>query len=197
MLPLRCAVIGDHYVGKSSMLTSFTRNELPPVYSKTTYDVHLAVKMFKSKPYIVYARDISSLTNNRWQSILAFDSIDIVFICFAIDDEKSFHNVRHKYLQMARMYRANLPIFLVGLKSDLRKLQRHQRRRSRRIRSRGQLKRSMQRLVKVSAAEDLVSEEKMAAYVECSAYSQIGLEQLFERAIKIVYNYESTINSCC
>ena len=103
---------------------------------------------------------------------LSYPETDVFLIVFDISNPTSLENVSHKWVPEVRSYCQKTPIILVGNKADLRNDPRFQ---------------SMSGSVvtqeqAISAAKQLGCVE----YCECSAKSQLGLKQTFDRAMQAV-----------
>jgi GTPase SAR1 family protein len=104
--------------------------------------------------------------------------MDVIWLCFSVTDRESFENLYKKWYKGLRLSCPQAPIILVALKCDLRQNE--------------QAVLEMNRaggLLPISTEEGLEMSKKFKAaqYVECSAWSKIGMRRVFEEGIRAVY----------
>jgi cell division control protein 42 len=104
---------------------------------------------------------------------LSYPETDVFLLCFSVDSITSFANLKQKWLPEIHHHSPGTPIVLVGTKSDLR----HGANSARSDPT------AQHRHVSAAAAEEFVRQEKLHAYIETSALSQVNLGQCFDTAI--------------
>ena len=87
-------------------------------------------------------------------------------LCFAIDQADSFDNIQQKWIKELKHYRDNVPIILVGLKSDLR-----------------DDPTVSEYCVPSYFGTALVEQGIVCSYVECSSLTQYNIEKPIEVAL--------------
>ncbi|XP_076060353.1 rho-related GTP-binding protein RhoC-like isoform X2 [Oratosquilla oratoria] len=107
--------------------------------------------------------------------VMSYPNTDVFILCFALDNPTSLLNASMKWIQELREFSTHIPILLVGTKADL--------------------QRNAPTPVKSSEAKKLAHSQKLSGYVECSAYTQEGVEDVFINAIKATRTYHKS--SCC
>ena len=95
-------------------------------------------------------------------------------ICFSIDSPDSFEHVKSKWWPEVQHHCAEAAIMLVGTKSDLRASEH----------AASQLAAQGLSMVSREAALERAKEIGAVAYMECSAFTQEGLKNLFDEAIR-------------
>ena len=95
---------------------------------------------------------------------------DVFIICYSLINEASFNNVRDKWLPEIKHHCQNTPILLVGTKLDLRD---------------AEFDDKFKGLYQAEASA-LASEIGAVKYLECSAMTQVGLNEIFDEAIRVV-----------
>ena len=98
---------------------------------------------------------------------LSYPGSDIVCICFSLVDEQSLQNTREKWLPEVQDNIAGVPIFLVGLKADLRD-------------------EMPDVAVTTDKGEALVTELGATQYWEVSAKTHTHVDELFFAAVDVV-----------
>ena len=98
---------------------------------------------------------------------LSYPDTDIVLICFSLVDEQSLGNTRDKWLPEVRDHLSDAPIFLVGLKADLRD-------------------EMPENAVSTEKGEALVGDIGATQYWEVSAKAHTNVDELFNAAVSAV-----------
>ena len=109
---------------------------------------------------------------------LSYPQTDVFLICFSIISPYSFDNVKSKWWPEIQHHAPNVPIILVGTKSDLRNdanmLQ--------------QLQAKGLSVISKEQADARAREIAAKCYMECSALTQEGLKAVFDAAINAAIN---------
>ena len=112
----------DGAVGKTCMLISYTKGEFPSEYVPTIFDNYSATVSLKSG---------GSIQLNLWDTAgqedydhiraLAYKDVDCFLVCFSVDSQSSFSNVKQKWIpSIIDSESSDASIVLVGTKQDLR-----------------------------------------------------------------------------
>lgn len=167
MNKVKCVVVGDGAVGKTSLLISYTSNVYPEDYIPTVFDNYSANLMVDDNPVGLGLWDTAGQGDYDRMRPLCYPDTDVFLICFAIDGRPSFENVKerwHKEIQ-THMADKNPKIVLIGNKADLRG--------------------ETDNLISKQEAEALAKELNLKGYYECSAKTQEGMKTVFENAARI------------
>ena len=106
---------------------------------------------------------------------LSYPNTDVVIICFSVDNPDSFVNVTQTWVPEVKHFCTGTPILLVATKSDLRN-------------DKVLHKQLADRQLKVVTTEQgmaLANKLGAYAYMECSAKTRAGVEDVFETAAKV------------
>lgn len=166
-------VLGDGGVGKTCMLISYTTNQFPKEYVPTVFENFSANVTVDGVPCNIGLWDTSGQEGYDRLRPLAYPQTDIFLICFNVMDRDTLENVVTKWVPEATYQCPEVPIMIVGLKTDLRddkSLADHWWKKS------------------VTTEEGVEKAKSVGAveYVECSAKTQCGLKKVFDTAIKAV-----------
>ena len=121
-------MVGDGAVGKTCIGYRYSYKEFPvghiaTVYDNTTHDILKNIKPTKDNEYM------KSLSVGVWESTgrddydrlrpLSYPQTSVFFLCFSIISKASFDNVKSKWVPEIRHHCPDVPIILIGTKSDL------------------------------------------------------------------------------
>merc|ERR1719273_45595 len=105
---------------------------------------------------------------------LSYPQTNVFLVCFAVIASSSLNNVKMKWIPEITQHAPDVPIILVGTKSDLRNDQEMQ----------SELSRKGLKCVSAQEAQAMANEVGAVKYLECSALTQEGLKVVFDEAIR-------------
>ena len=174
MESVKCVVVGDGAVGKTSLLITYTTNCFPGEYIPTVFDNYAANVLVDWKPVNLGLWDTAGQEEYDRLRPLSYPLTDVFLICFSIVSPASFNNVREKWYPEVDHYGSDTPIVLVGTKLDLRDDQD----------VRATLTTKKLKPITYSQGLQLMTEIDAVKYMECSSLTREGLEQVFEEAVR-------------
>jgi len=174
MQNIKCVVVGDGAVGKTCLLISYTTNAFPGEYIPTVFDNYSANVMVDGKPINLGLWDTAGQEDYDRLRPLSYPQTDVFLVCFSVISSSSFENVKTKWVPEIQHHAPNVPILLVGTKSDLRKDDSTIK----------QLSSRNQSMVDIESAQRMSKEIGAVNFLECSALTQEGLKQVFDEAIR-------------
>mmetsp|Transcript_11046 Transcript_11046/g.12636 ORF Transcript_11046/g.12636 Transcript_11046/m.12636 type:complete len:186 (+) Transcript_11046:184-741(+) len=183
MSEVRLTVVGDPYVGKTSLLQSFAVKEITgeEVFFKRDclVDTKTVRFLIKDAPC---RRGFFSI-----RRMLMYPNTDCFIVCFSAGNPESFFNVTEKWLLEISHCQPGVPAVLVCCKKDLRLDQDHF---------------SHARSGKEAIEEDIASElvgvnmdgTTIRSYFECSVAGDEGIEDVFSNAARQGLQYRQGVN---
>lgn len=199
----KLVVIGNGNVGKTSLLYAFKDNRFCHTYVPTLFEGNTHVIEVDNKRielllidtagqeeygrYGVFFVDYFVDISFRRLRVLGYPNTQVILICFAFDSPDSLTCVEEKWAPEVKHYCHHVPILLIANKRDLRDDPSvHER-----IRTQNQ---------KLVTTEDaLLCAKKIGArnYLECSAKTREGVQEVFEYAARIALDRKSHERCFC
>ena len=175
-LDIKLMVVGDGSVGKTCLLISYTTNSFPDQYVPTVFDNYNANAIVEGKPVNLGLWDTAGSPEYDSLRPLSYPGTDVFLICFSLMDPDTYDHVTDKWVKEIKDHTPDVPIILVGTKSDLRS------------KSEAVEKLKSQGKEPISSQKGKELQTKIGAkrYLECSALTQDGLANVFDEAVKIV-----------
>ncbi|KAK7063437.1 P-loop containing nucleoside triphosphate hydrolase protein [Favolaschia claudopus] len=209
---IRCVLLGDDGVGKTSLATSFAENRfsenpVPCVYhlsvrktlptstsTATPYIItltdpdpdspHFTPRLPKS-PFFAIAKTADP--NYVYRPPLRIpDDADVFVICFSVADRVSFAAVRDRYIREARHFCKGMPCVVVGTKIDLRVMGWGGGEGARDANENAD-----EALITMAQGERMAWEVGAEAYAECSARTREGVLEVFDKAAYAAVDYQA------
>lgn len=108
---------------------------------------------------------------------LSYSNADVFLVCFAVGNKASFENVAEKWAPELRRYCPGVPILLVGTQMDRRE------------------ELPNERVVSAEQAQKTARDLRAGRYVECSAKTREGLNEVFAEAILLALDPKRSAQS--
>lgn len=165
----KVVLIGDSGVGKSNLLSRFTRNEFN-LESKSTIGVEFATKAIQVDTKVVKAQIWDTAGQERYRAITSayYRGAVGALLVYDISKKITFENVERWLKELTDHAEPNIVIMLVGNKSDLR----HKR---------------------AVPTEDAMAfaERNNLAFIETSALDATGVDEAFRQILTEIYRLMS------
>ncbi|XP_060924672.1 ras homolog family member Ua [Limanda limanda] len=179
---VKCVLVGDGAVGKTSLVVSYTTNGYPTEYVPTAFDNFSAVVSVDGQPVKLQLCDTAGQEEFDKLRPLCYTSADVFLLCFSVVSPASFQNVPDKWVPEIRRHAPFAPLVLVGTQCDLRED----------VKILIDLARYRERPIEPADAWDCAMEIGAVAYMECSSLTQKNLKEVFDTAILAsLQNYSS------
>jgi len=177
---VKCVVVGDGAVGKTSMLISYTTKDFPKEYIPTVFDNYETNVQLDGKTIYLGLWDTAGQEGYDRLRPLSYPQTDVFLICFSITSPNSFTNIEQKWKPELAHHAGGVPFLIVGTKSDLREDEAQ----VAALKEKGKYKsfEELQEAAKTMGAEK---------YLECSALKQTGLQQVFDEAIRAALRHKA------
>ncbi|XP_038150539.1 ras homolog family member Ua [Cyprinodon tularosa] len=170
---VKCVLVGDGAVGKTSLVVSYTTNGYPTEYVPTAFDNFSAVVSVDGQPVKLQLCDTAGQDEFDRLRPLCYTSADVFMLCFSVVSPASFQNVPEKWVPEIRKHAPFVPLVLVGTQCDLRED----------VKVLIDLAKYRERPVDPTDARECAMEIGAVAYMECSSLTQKNLKEVFDTAI--------------
>ena len=183
---LKCVLVGDSGVGKTSLIMSYTTEKFRKEHTPTIYDKFTTSMAVYGKKINLTLCDTSGSDDFGHLRPLCYPQIDVALICFSVTDYSSFENARNKWIkELKRNCSNDVPIILIGTNID--------------TRDNGTLLRDFKTSSKkyVSRSEGLKAALSMKAmtYIECSSKTSANVKAVFDEVIATALEMNSSRQS--
>lgn len=175
-LEVKCVVVGDGAVGKTCMLISYTEGKFPKEYVPTVFDNYEATIIVEGKEVKFSLWDTAGQEGYARIRTLSYPKTDIFILCFSVVNHPSFINVKDRWYVEIKHHCPNVPMLIVGTKSDLRNDEN----------TLESLKKEGKTPITEEEANAMVRDLGALKYLECSALTRQGLKNVFDEALTSV-----------
>lgn len=118
--------------------------------------------------------------------LLSYQDTDVFLLCFAVDSPESFQNISEKWAPEVKHVCPGVPFVLVATKAELRDDEDVKKR----------LKEKNLELVATKDGQAMAERIGAYAYMECSAKTSRGLQEVFDTAILAALERQSSALRC-
>ncbi|KAL8790858.1 MAG: hypothetical protein Q9195_006183 [Heterodermia aff. obscurata] len=166
----KVVLIGDSGVGKSNLLSRFTRNEFN-LDSKSTIGVEFATRSIQVDAKTIKAQIWDTAGQERYRAITSayYRGAVGALLVYDISKHQTYENVQRWLKELRDHADANIVIMLVGNKSDLRHL----------------------RAVPTEEAKQFASDNNLS-FIETSALDASNVELAFQNILTEIYRIVSS-----
>ena len=193
---IKCVIVGDGTIGKTSMLISYVNNLFSTVYVPTVFDNYTVQVMCDGYPVTLSLWDTAGQEDYDSLRPISYYNTDIFIACYCISDRFSLENLKTKWIPEIKNHDKNVPFVIVGTKSDLRRDQE----------SLDKLRLKGQDIVSSHQVDQISRDFGAVSVMECSAKTRENLDDVFEQIIRIVLsikhdsistNKNNQCDDCC
>eukprot|EP01104_Vermistella_antarctica_P000503 TRINITY_DN10664_c0_g1_i1.p1 TRINITY_DN10664_c0_g1~~TRINITY_DN10664_c0_g1_i1.p1 ORF type:complete len:287 (+),score=107.73 TRINITY_DN10664_c0_g1_i1:322-1182(+) len=170
---IKCGIIGDGTVGKTTLLVSYTVQAFLDDYVPTLFDNFSAIENVDGQLVNMILWDTAGQEDYTHLRTTCYQNTDIFLLCFSTVHLDSFDNLKHKWLVELKANAPETPYILVGTKTDLR-----------------DIAAADQEIIDTKKGNKRAKELKALNYVECSAKNIESVNNVFREAIRVIMDRE-------
>src|SRR6266498_4775287 len=116
----KLVIVGDGACGKTCLLIVFSKGTFPDFYVPTVFENYVTIIEIDGKSVELALWDTAGQEDYDRLRPLSYPDAHVILICFSVDSIDSLENVETKWYPEVKSFCPNLPIILVGNKTDLR-----------------------------------------------------------------------------
>ncbi|KZT38819.1 cell division control protein 42 [Sistotremastrum suecicum HHB10207 ss-3] len=170
---MKCVVVGDRDVGKKCLMVTYVRKRFPVEYIPSDWTGTSVTVMIGEEPYTLNLSTTAGQEDYDQLRPLSYPQTDVVLICFCVISRTSFENVKKTWVPEIRHHCPGTPYLIVGTQID-------QRSDSKVL---ADMDKRKERPILPEDGERVANEVGAVKYVETSALTQKGVENVFHEAI--------------
>ncbi|XP_023816219.1 rho-related GTP-binding protein RhoF isoform X1 [Oryzias latipes] len=171
---LKIVIVGDGGCGKTSLLTVYAKGNFPEDYAPSVFEKYVTTVDLDGKQIELTLNDTAGQEDYDRLRPLSYYGVSLVLVCFDVTNPTSFDNVLVKWFPEVKHFCQDVPVILIGCKTDLRK----DRECMRKLKANGMAP------ISYTQGEQTQKEINAALYLECSAKFQENVDNLFRQATK-------------
>jgi len=120
MVSMKCVIVGEHNVGKTSALISYTENAFPGEYIPTVFDNYQTNVLQDDQPVSLHFWDTPGSEDYDRLRPQSYPGADVVIVAYSTFAPASLERVLTRWMPELNHHLPGVPKLLVGMKSDLR-----------------------------------------------------------------------------
>ena len=162
---IKCFILGDDTVGKSSLLVTFCSGWFPKDYIPFSINNYSKNLIYNQHPIKLEIFDTNG--DDAYDEVrrVSCTNVDVFIICFSLVDQNTLSHVESKWVREIQDSNQNVPYVLVGLKKDLRNSQ----------------------SISSELGEEVKSRIHAYSYVECSSLNLDNVNLVFKTALDSIH----------
>ncbi|XP_077293144.1 cdc42 homolog [Arctopsyche grandis] len=184
---IKCVIVGDGAVGKTALVMSYANNEFPVDCVPRGFDNCKVVVNIGQEPHDICLFDTAGQEDYDRMRPLTYPNTNVFLVCFSVVYRESFENVKFKWVPEIAHFNKKTPFLLVGTQID-------QRDDPKIINELGKIR---EKVIQPEEGEKLAKELKAVKYVECSALTREGLNNVFAEAIMATFMISKRTKKLC
>ncbi|XDV15769.1 hypothetical protein PO909_015773 [Leuciscus waleckii] len=170
---VKCVLVGDGAVGKTSLIVSYTTNGYPTEHIPTAFDNFTARVEVDGRQVQLQLCDMAGQDEFDRLRPLCYRDADVFLLCYSVVIPSSFRSVTDRWAPEVHRLCPGVPIILVGTQCDLQEDVQVL------IRLAGVLEKPVSRDEARLCARSIGA----GTFAECSALTQKNLKEVFDGAI--------------
>ncbi|KAB1251345.1 Rho-related GTP-binding protein RhoD [Camelus dromedarius] len=178
---VKVVLVGDGGCGKTSLLMVFAEGAFPESYTPTVFE-RLSVNLqMKGKPVHLQIWDTAGQVDYDRLRPLFYPDASVLLLCFDVTNPYSFDNVSNRWYPEVNHFCKEVPIIVVGCKTDLRKDKSLVKK----------LRKNRLEPVTYHRGQEMARAVGAVAYLECSALLQENIHAVFQEAAEVALSSRS------
>ncbi|XP_057311892.1 ras-related protein Rac1-like [Hydractinia symbiolongicarpus] len=185
---IKCVVVADIGVGRTTLLITYATKQFPTEYIPTVFDnyvVDVELKESEESARVGLMEAANHFEEEERLRPLIYPQTDVFLICFSLSNQKSYEHVRTKWHPELKRYRPTAAIVLVGTKLDTRNDKEYAEKHEKEGR----------KIITTEEGIELAKKIGAVKYLECSALTQQGVNEVFDEVARAGLNVLKTTHT--
>ncbi|KAL8613749.1 hypothetical protein ACOMHN_029606 [Nucella lapillus] len=119
---VRCVVVGDDAVGKTSMLMGYATNRYPTQHVPSVFDNYAGTVKVAGRSLHLEIIDTLEEDESPAVRLSEYPGTDVFVVCFSVVRPETLKHVEEIWLPEIRAHAPHTPFILVGTQADLREV---------------------------------------------------------------------------
>eukprot|EP01119_Soliformovum_irregulare_P008390 TRINITY_DN21509_c0_g1_i1.p1 TRINITY_DN21509_c0_g1~~TRINITY_DN21509_c0_g1_i1.p1 ORF type:complete len:215 (-),score=32.75 TRINITY_DN21509_c0_g1_i1:103-747(-) len=187
---LRCVVVGDGAVGKTSIISQYHKNVFPTDYTPTVFDNISTDVVVNGRLFHVDVWDTAGQEVYERLRPLSYPQAEIFVLVFSVVSPASFDNIKRRWFPEVTWYSPGVPTLLVGNRIDERDHSEDYRSQTiSQMEGAGNGSPNSYRatgFITKNQGLEMARHIGAFSYIECSALTQVGLHDVFKEIVRCV-----------
>ncbi|XP_067107097.1 rho-related GTP-binding protein RhoF [Osmerus mordax] len=171
---LKIVIVGDGGCGKTSLLMVYAKGDFPEKYAPSVFEKYVTTISYGGKEIVLNLYDTAGQDDYDRLRPLSYQNANLVLVCYDVTNPTSFENVLIKWYPEINHFCQDVPVILIGCKTDLRKDKERTRK----------LKALDQAPITYIQGDETMRQMNADLYLECSAKYRENVEDIFREATK-------------
>ncbi|UJR08205.1 hypothetical protein I4U23_012478 [Adineta vaga] len=181
----KLVIVGDGMCGKTCLLFAFKDKQFLSTHEPTIFETYPTEIQVDGKLINLTLFDTAGQEDYERLRALSYADTNIALICFSVDSPVSVISVIENWMPEVQEFCDRCPVILVACKIDLR-TDSH---------TIEQLRRDGEKPISTETGKQIAERIKADAYMECSAKTREGVQDLFVHAARLSLKKRSTRGS--
>lgn len=117
---IKCVVVGDDNVGKTSMLMCYATNRFPSQHVPNVFDNYAGSVVLSGKQYTLQMIDTTEQGESDESRRQSYSGADVFLVCFSVVKPETLVHVQRRWLPEIRQLMGETPVILIGTQTDMR-----------------------------------------------------------------------------
>ncbi|XP_006171427.2 rho-related GTP-binding protein RhoD [Tupaia chinensis] len=178
---VKVVLVGDGGCGKTSLLMVFADGAFPESYTPTVFERYIVNMQIKGKPVCLQIWDTAGQDDYDRLRPLFYPDASVLLLCFDVTSPHSFDNVFNRWYPEANHFCKEVPVIVVGCKTDLRKDKTLV----------NKLRKNGLEPVTYHRGQEMARSVGAVAYLECSARLHDNIHAVFQEAAVVALSSRS------
>ncbi|KAH3858975.1 hypothetical protein DPMN_101621 [Dreissena polymorpha] len=169
---IKCVLVGDSGVGKSSLAARIASRKFKEEYVPTVFDNYAATVTLDEKSFHFSLFDTAGKEDYDRLRVISYMNCDVFLVCYSVHERDSLADIEAHWVPEIKQYLPKTPYILVATQTDRRT-----------PKSDGV---DVQPYVSFKEASEVANRCGASSYVECSAMTSEGVSDVIREIIETV-----------